>query len=508
MLPDLSLITDGLVEAFTLSNLLFIVTGVAIGQIVGATPGLSIIMALAIAVPLTFGFDTLTAIAFLISVNKGGTVGGAVPSILINVPGTPESAATALDGHPMARKGRPMKAMKYALYYSVTGDLASDVVLILVAAPLAVVALKMGPVEVTALMILAFTVISGLVGDSLLKGLTAAALGFLLASVGLDPGTATPRFTFGMLELYDGLELTALSIGTLAMSEILFSLIAARRGQPSAPPIRVSGGTRADRVVTLREYLANRTVACRAFLIGTAIGAIPGLGSTTAGFLSYSVTKQAAKDPEALGKGDPRGIAASETANSAVVGANLIPLLTLGIPGNIAAALLVSAFMIHGVQPGPLLFEEQGRLIYGMFGAMLIANLCNLCVGQVGMRFWAMIVSAPASVVFPGAMLLCFTGSYVIAGGVFGIYVMIGSAVLGYLMRAFGFSIVAFIVAFILTPELESAIVRTRLITGDRPAAILDHPIALALLAMAVLAVIYLGPWRRRPRAQAGPTRA
>ncbi|MDF0601382.1 tripartite tricarboxylate transporter permease [Psychromarinibacter sp. C21-152] len=505
MLPDPSLITNGLVEAFTLSNLLFILAGVAIGQIVGATPGLSIIMALAIAIPLTFGFDTLTAIAFLISVNKGGTIGGAVPSILINVPGTPESAATALDGHPMAKKGRPLKAMKYALYYSVTGDFLSDVVLILVAAPLAVVALKMGPIEITALMILAFTVISGLVGESLLKGLTAAALGFLCASIGLDPGTATPRFTFGMLELYDGLELTALSIGTLAMSEILYNIVGARKGKPSAAPIRVSGGTRSDRTVTFREYLANRYVALRAFVLGTSIGAIPGLGSTTAGFLSYSVTKQAARDPEAFGTGDPRGIAASETANSAVVGANLIPLLTLGIPGNIAAALLVSAFMIHGVQPGPLLFEEQGNLIYGMFGAMLIANLCNLAVGQVGMRFWAMIVSAPASVVFSGAMLLCFTGSYVIAGGVFGIYVMIGSAVLGYLMRAFGLSIVAFIVAFILTPELEGAIVSSRLITGDDPWAILSHPIALALLALSVVSIIYLGPWRRTPGAQEDP---
>ena len=369
----------------------------------------------------------------------------------------------------------------------------------MVAAPLALVALKMGPVEITALMILAFTVISGLVGDSMIKGLTAAALGFLLASVGLDPGTAAPRFTFGMLELYDGLELTALSIGALAMSEILFSIVEARKGRPAAAPISVSGGSREDRVVTLSELLANKYVAIRAFLIGTIIGAIPGLGSTTAGFLSYSVTKQAAKDPESFGTGDPRGIAASETANSAVVGANLIPLLTLGIPGNIAAALLVSALMIHGVQPGPLLFEEQGRLIYGMFGAMLIANFCNLGVGQVGMRFWAMIVSAPGSVVYSGAMLLCFTGSYVIAGGVFGIYVMIGAAILGYLMRSFGYSIVAFIVAFILTPELESSIIQARLITDDNLSAVLSHPIALLLLALSVVSMIYLGPKRKKP---------
>ncbi|MEQ9815053.1 MAG: tripartite tricarboxylate transporter permease, partial [Azospirillaceae bacterium] len=216
------------------------------------------------------------------------------------------------------------------------------------------------------------------------------------------------------------------------------------------------------------------------------------------GFLSYSVNKQAARDPQSFGTGDPRGIAATETANSAVVGANLIPLLTLGIPGNIAAALLVSAFMIHGIQPGPMLFEEQGALIYGMFGAMLIANLCNLVVGQFGMRFWALIVSAPGSVVFPVALLLCLAGSYVSAGGLFGIYLMIGTAILGCVMRAFGYSIVAFIVAFILTPQLESAVLQSRLLTEDDPSVVLDHPIALGLLALSVISIVVLGPRKRR----------
>ncbi len=499
-MADYSLLISGLADVFTLTNLLFIVIGVTLGQLVGATPGLSIIMALAIAVPLTYGLDTLTAIAFLISVNKGGTVGGAVPSILLNVPGTPESAATALDGYPMAQKGKPMKAMKYALYHSVLGDLSSDVVLILLAAPLAVVALKMGPVEISALMILAFTIISGLVGDSMIKGLIAASFGILLATVGLDPGMASPRFTFGMLELYDGVPLTAVSIGALAMSGVLVGLISLQGKPGSQSAIQITGRPREDSVVTFAEFFANRYVALRAFIIGTIIGAIPGLGSTTAGFLSYSVNKQAAKDPEAFGTGDARGIAASETANSAVVGANLIPLLTLGIPGNIAAALLVSAFMIHGMQPGPLLFEEQGRLIYGMFGAMLIANFCNLGVGQFGMRFWALIVSAPGTVIYPAAMLLCFAGSYVITGATFGVYVMICAAIFGYLMRSFGFSIVAFIVAFLLTPQLENSVLKARLIMDDDLSLLLDHPVALALLAMAVASVVFLGPKKKSRR--------
>ncbi len=498
---DLNTVMAGLGDVFTLTNLLYILIGVTVGQIVGATPGLSIIMALAIAIPLTFTLDALTAVAFLISVNKGGTVGGAVPSILINVPGTPESAATALDGHPMAKKGKPLKAMKYSLYYSFFGDISSDIVLILVSAPLALIALKMGPVEITCLMILAFTVIAGLVGDSMVKGLIAATFGILLALVGLDPGIASERMVFGMLELYDGLHLTSLSIGALAMAEIVHSIVHAKREDGPATSVLLKSSAKEDRTVTFAELFANRVVAIRAFILGTLIGAIPGLGSTTAGFLSYSVTKQAAKDPESFGTGDPRGIAATETANSAVVGANLIPLLTLGIPGNIAAALLVSALIIQGVQPGPLLFQEQGRLIYGMFGAMLIANFANLFVGQFCMRFWAFVVSAPRTVIYPAAMILCTTGAYVVDGGIFAVFVMLAATFLGYVMRAYGFSIVAFIVAFILTPQLESNVVKARLITNDDPMAIFSHPIALALLAVSVASMIYLGPKKRKKSA-------
>ncbi|WEX08097.1 tripartite tricarboxylate transporter permease [Chelativorans sp. AA-79] len=497
-MPDIATILTGLMDAFTLGNLFYIVLGVMLGQIVGAIPGLSILMALAIAIPLTYSLDTLTAISFLISINKGGTVGGAVPAILLNTPGTPESAATALDGHPMAQKGQGGKAMKYSLYYSVFGDVSSDIVLITVSAPLALVALKMGPIEIMTLMILAFTVIAGLVGSSMVKGLISVALGFLLASVGIDPAMGSARFTFGIVDLLDGIPLTALAVGMLAVSEIFIQISEhASRDKGAASESAQSFLDAKSQRVSFKELWANRMVAFRAFLIGTVIGAIPGLGSTTAGFLSYSITKQSAKDPEALGTGDPRGIAASEAANSAVVGANLIPLLTLGIPGNIAAALLVSAFIIHGVQPGPLLFEQQGALIYALFGAMLIANAANLVVGQFGMRLWAFVVTAPATVVYPGALLLCITGMYFAAGGVLGIVIMLAASVLGYFMRIFGYSIIAFIVAFVLTPQLERSINQTMLLTQGDLTALINHPIAIALLVLSAIALVYLGPGKR-----------
>lgn len=500
-MPDISIIIAGLLDAITVTNLLYIFAGVAVGQLVGAIPGLTILMALAIAIPLTYSLDTLTAVAFLISVNKGGTVGGAIPSILLNTPGTPESAATALDGHPMAKKGKPVKAMKYALYYSVFGDLSSDIVLITVAAPLAVVALKMGPVEILALMILAFAVISGLVGDSMVKGLLAAAGGFLVASIGIDPAQGSPRFTFGMLELYDGLPLTAMTIGLLAVSEIFTQISRSTKDKSTQTPISMKSDNPDDYRVTWKELMANKYVAIRAFVLGTIIGAIPGLGSSTAGFLSYSVTKQAAKDPEAFGTGDPRGIAASETANSAVVGANLIPLLTLGIPGNISAALLVSAFIIHGIQPGPLLFETQGQLVYGLFGAMVIANFANLFVGQFGMRLWAFAVGAPNSLIYPTALLLCLTGAYITTGGLFGVFVMLVAGVIGYLMRAFGYSIVAFVIGFFLTPQLERALSHALILTDGQISEFLKHPIAIILVIMALISVYYLGPRKKRKQA-------
>ncbi len=328
------------------------------------------------------------------------------------------------------------------------------------------------------------------------------ALGFLLASVGIDPAMGSARFTFGQVGLLDGIPLTALAVGMLAVSEIFMRISEHRTGssqEVGGRTLRFTGGD--SQRVSFAEVWANRIVAFRAMVIGTLIGAIPGLGSTTAGFLSYSITKQSAKDPEKLGTGDPRGIAASESANSAVVGANLIPLLTLGIPGNIAAALLVSAFMIHGVQPGPLLFQNQGQLIYGLFGAMLIANAMNLVIGQFGMRLWAFVVSAPNTVVYPGALLLCVTGMYFAAGGVTGIVIMIAAAVVGYVMRLYGYSIIAFIVAFVLTPQLERSINQTVLLTEGDFTRILGHPIAVALLILSVISVFYLGTRRRTPAA-------
>lgn len=493
---DLATVLAGLGDAFTPINLLFVVGGVAVGQFVGAVPGIGPVMAMAIAVPFTFVLSPLAAISFLVGVNKGGLYGGAIPAVLINTPGTPDAAATALDGYPLARQGKPLKATKMALYASVTGDTFSDLVLITVSAPLAAVALLMGPVEILALMIFAFSVIAGLVGRSLVRGLIAALAGLLCATVGLDPEHATPRFYFGFFELYDGLPLAAVAIGMLAVAEILRRLAGiagSSRPAVSAPATQ----NPADRRISWAEYWGCRLTMLRGAVIGTALGALPGIGSTAAAFLSYAAAKQAAPRPETFGTGDLHGIAATESANSSVVGANLIPLLTLGIPGSISAALIISAIMIQGIQPGPLLFEQQGRLIYGLFGAMLMANAVNFVMGQIGLRFWSRVVAAPESIVFPTALLLCTTGVFLATGGLFGVIVMLLFAALGLVMQATGFSVVVFIIAFFLGPRFELALSQTLNIIDGNVADLLGHPVALALLALAVLAAFWMG--RRRP---------
>ncbi|MCZ4272061.1 tripartite tricarboxylate transporter permease [Maritalea porphyrae] len=489
---DLNIILAGFADAFTLHNLLFVLAGVALGQLVGAIPGIGPVMAMAIAIPFTFIIDPLPAIAFLVGINKGGLVGGAIPAVLINTPGTPDAAATALDGYPLAKQGKPQKATKMALYASVTGDTISDIVLITVAAPLAIFALKMGPVEIFALMIFAFSVIAGLIGKSVPKGIIAAALGLLCATVGLDPEHSTPRFYFGWFELYDGLPLASVAIGMLAISEVLRRL-ASNTGTVRPAIDYDASQSKEDRRISWAEYWSCRITMLRGAAIGTVLGALPGIGSTAAAFMSYAATKQSSKDPESFGKGNLHGIAAAESANSAVMGANLIPLLTLGIPGSVGAALIISAFVIHGIQPGPLLFEQQGRLVYGLFGAMVMANVANLILGQFGLRLWSRVVTAPESVIFSAAILLCIVGVSLSTGGLFGVAIMLIFAGFGFLMNMFGFSTVIFIIAFFLGPRFEISLSQTLVLLDGNLMGLTHYPLALALLVLSAISIWWLG---------------
>ena len=494
---DLETIFLGLSDAFTVSTILYVLLGVVIGQFVGAIPGIGPVMAMAIAIPFSFVLSPLAAIGLLIGINKGGLVGGAIPAILMNTPGTPDAAATAQDGFPLSKKGKPLKAMKMALYASVTGDLFADILLITIAAPLSIIALQMGPVEVLGLMIGAFAVIAGLIGTSITKGIISAMLGLLIATVGSDPQNFTPRFVFDWFELYDGLPLAAVAIGMLAISEILNKL--SKKFHTSQAVINIpKDQAREDRSISWEEYWSCRFVNLRGAVIGALIGIVPGVGSTAAAFLSYGMTQKASKEPESFGKGNIQGIAAAESANSAVTGASMIPLFTLGIPGSINAALIISALMIQGLEPGPLLFENQGRLVYGLFGAMLIANILNFIVGHFGLRLWSRILVAPESFIYSSSILLCFVGVGLATGGLFGVIVMLIFAILGYIMNMFGYSTIIFIIAFFLGPRFEASLGQTMTLIDGDISNFLDYPIGLFFFFAALFSVWRLGKSRNK----------
>lgn len=489
---DFNTFVAGLSDLMDPATLALIFIGVAVGQFVGALPGIGPVITMAVVIPFTFVMSPLPAIGLIVGIMKGGTVGGAVPAILINVPGTPDAAATALDGYPLAKAGKSLKAMKMALYASVTGDTFSDIVLITVSVPLAAVALMMGPVEIFALMIFSFAVISGLLGSSQVKGLIALALGVLFSTVGMDPEHSTPRLIFGNFAFFEGLPVAPVAIGTLAVAEIFRRIANTRHGVGAALP-EIDAGEPANQRVSWVEYWSCRFVMLRGAVIGTIIGAVPGVGSTAAAFMSYAATKQASPEPETFGRGNLKGIAATESANSAVTGADMIPLLTLGIPGSASAALLIGAFVIQGIQPGPLLFQNQGQLIYGLFGAMIIANALNLIIGNFGLRLWARIIMAPQSLILSAAVVLCIVGAYLSSGGMIGVWTMLAFAVLGYVMTSFGYSVVVFVIAFFLGPGFELALSQTLVVTQGDLARLIHYPIALVLLFLSVVIVYFLG---------------
>jgi len=484
----MDIILAGIAGALEPLNIAFIVLGVTLGIGVGAIPGMSAPMAVAIGVPLTYAMNPVSAIAFLLGVHKGGEYGGAITSILINTPGEVSSALTALEGYPLAQKGKPRKALMMSLYASVAGDVVADMALIVSAAPLAVLALRMGPAELLGVLIFAFAFISSMLGRSALKGIVALALGMLLATVGLDIETGSERLTFGILELQDGLPLVAIAIGVLAFGEVLVQIekYFSRRAEPEAARIEIGRG-RDDRL-SWREFRTCWRSILRGTAIGTGVGALPGLGASVAAFLAYGAEKRASKTPEQFGTGKLEGLAAIESANNAVIGASLIPLLTLGIPGSATAALIVGAFLIHGITPGPFVFEENPEVIYGLFASLMLANLVNLVVGNVGLRFFAMVLTIPRRIIMASAAILCVTGAYVSSGSMFGVGIMLVFAVLGYFMRKLEFPFIVLLIGFILGPMFERSL-RHTIILFDNPLTLaIEHPLLPILAALGIYA--------------------
>lgn len=496
---ELEVVIAGFTDVLQLNNLLFVLVGVTAGMIAGAIPGVNGPMAIALCIPLSYYMSPMAAIGFLVGLNKGAFFGGAISAVLLNTPGTPEAVATTWDGYPLTKQGKGEKALRMALYGSVSGDAFSTVVLILVAAPLATVALYMGPPEIFALISLALTIIAGLGAKSLSRGLIAAALGILVGLVGMEAVSALPRLTFDIYKLERGISLISVGIGMLAFSEILIQLERLIK-QGGAQRKLLFSSKAEDRRVSWAEYRGVIKTLLRSSVVGTVVGALPGLGAPVASFFAYDRAKKRSKNPEEFGKGKLEGIAASESANSAVMGASLIPLFTLGIPGNVAAAMLIGAFVIHGMIPGPLMFEENARFIYSIYGNLIVANIFLLVVGQLGLKAFCKVVQTPAVILYPIIIFTCVVGAYLAQYNVFDVYLMLFFGFIGYFMRKFDFSHVCFLIGFILAPIWEIKLQQIIISSEQNPYMFLHRPVAVILMLLTFFVIIKttLGALRRK----------
>ncbi len=484
----------GFGDALQPLNVAFIVLGVLLGYVIGVLPGLNRPAALAIAVPLSYYMTPLSAVAFLIGIAKASGAGGATTAILINTPGEPNAAVTCLDGYPMARAGKAIKALKVALYGSVFGDVVGTLALIMLAKPLADFALRIGPIEMTTIMLFALTLIAALAGSSLLRGLAAGVFGILLATVGLDLESGTPRLTFGQVELLDGVPLLAVTIGMLALSEMIIQAegVLEKRIEPVASLPRSE-----DNKLGWREFLRVLPTFTLSSLIGTVIGILPGLGPTVASFAAYAAAKRLAKPGEEFGKGEIKGVAAAETADNAVVPASFIPLFALGLPGSVSAAILIAALTIHGVIPGPRMFVEHERLVSGIYGTMLVTAVVMLAVGRIGLVGFAQLTRVPATMIIPVVTVLCLLGAFLESRSLFAVQLTIGFAVLGYIMHRFDYSRITFLIGFVIGPQFELSLRQSIIISGGDITVIAQHPLAMAVVTIAIVAGLYFLRFRR-----------
>ena len=433
---------------FSVQTIIALFGGVVIGTIIGAIPGMTVTMGVALTLPFTFAMHPAVGILLLLGVYKGGVYGGSITAILIKTPGTPAASCTVLDGYPMSQKGEARKALDMALYASCFADFISNISLILFAGLLASFALRFGPPEYFTLIVFSLTIIAGIAGQNMAKGMVSAGLGLLLATFGLDLVYGTKRFVFGEVELMAGLNFIPVLIGLFALPEIInyYAKRFEERGQVQA----LSGGH-----ATFAEFRRSFKSIFRGSVIGVVLGAIPGIGGAPSAFLSYSEAQRTSKHPETFGKGEIEGVAAAEAGNNGTCGATLIPLLALGVPGDIVTAVILGAFMIHGLQPGPLLFEDNLDLIYALFVGIMISSVFLFIVGKSAIRVFSRVVLLPNKILFPIVLVLCVYGCYAVNNNLFDVLVMMLIGLLGFAMLRANIPAAPFLIAYVLGPLLE-----------------------------------------------------
>jgi putative tricarboxylic transport membrane protein len=495
---DLALLAKGFATVLSGYNLLALIMGSFMGIIIGAIPGLTATMGIALLVPFTFGMNPITGIVMLLGIYTGAIYGGGIASILIKTPGTPAAAATVFDGYPMAQKGMAGKAIGIATVASGIGGTFTALCLTFFAPILANFALRFSAPEYFALAVFGLSVTVTLAGRSPLKGFISGAVGLLIAMVGLDPIGGFPRFTFGMVELTGGFSFVPMLIGLFALSEGFRQVETIL----TAPKVKA---VLTEILPKLRELKGLSVTFIRSCVIGLIVGITPAIGAETSCFVSYSEAKRTSKHPELFGTGILEGVAAPQTAENASTGGDMLPMLTLGIPGDAATAVLMGALTIHNLQPGPLLFRDHSELVHQIFGGMIVANFMFVILGLTFARFFARVINIDRRCLVPMIFIACMVGSYSINNVLYDLATCVFFGFLGYLMIRYDYPVSPMVLAQILGAMMESNFRRSLVMSRGDPSILVTRPIALTILILAAFTTITaIRRQRRALRAQAG----
>lgn len=460
--------------------------GVVIGIIFGAVPGLSSTMAMILFLPMSFGMEPMNGISLLIGLYLGGISGGLISAILLKIPGTASSIATVFDGGPMADKGKAGEALGVGILTSFVGGLISIFALMFISPYLAKVTLAFTSAEYFSIAVFALTIISSLSGNSLINGILAGLFGITLSMVGIAPVDGAIRFTFGQSKLYGGFDSVVILIGLYAVTDIIMSGFGRKHilgtGTKYKYSMRGYG-------IGVKEYLSHWRNIIQSALVGLGIGILPGIGGSTASLLSYTAAKETSKYPEKFGTGIVDGVIASETANNAVIGGSLIPLITMGIPGNVATAVFLGGLTIHGISPGPLVFQKSGEYIYGIFIALLVANVFMIICERAGLRFFVKMLDIPKYILLPIVMVCCVIGAYCSNFSIFDVWCVAVFGLIGLLFKVLKVPATPMIIGFILGSMTEENLRQALMQTGGDWSIFVTRPISLIFLIVAVLSV-------------------
>lgn len=481
-----AMFADGFSQIMEPQILLLCLAGVILGIFFGASPGMTSSMGIALILPVTYGMDIVHGMSILLGIYIGSISGGLITAILINIPGTPASVATTFDGHPMAERGEGGRAIRIGTLYSLLGGLFSLIVLFAISPVLARWALKFSYEEYFAIGLLSLTLIASLSGKSLVKGMLSALIGIVFTTVGMAPVDTVRRFTFGIRDLDAGFKLLPLMIGVYAVMEVIKAAGSAEQGDMKILNYKSKGIGVSWK--EFREQFKNFIVSSG---IGTGIGILPGLGAAISNLISYSVSKNMSKHPEKYGTGCIDGLIASETANNAVSGGAMIPLLTMGIPGDAGTAMLLAAFMLHGITPGPLLFQTHGNVIYTMFAILIVANIMMFVVQLYGLPGFLKLLMIPRNILLPIVMVLASVGAFAMNNRVFDIWSIFMFALVGYGLSRFDFPPAPVVLGFVLGPIIELNFRRGMMSSYGNFAAFFTRPIAGTVLVLTILILIW-----------------